>query len=125
MNKAGLILALLSPEAEHPNLRGVRTEWLVSEWAHWIYPECPVGKVRVLRSYPAPLAGEMQSRASSTLHGCPGVQRTSNSPTSTVSARSFSRIVTIWSFCLAVPQWVVRRSIRVVAPVTSCWRLPK
>lgn len=95
MNKAGLILALLSPEAEHPNLRGVRTEWLVSEWAHWIYPECPVGTVRVLRPYHAPLAGEMQSRASSTLHGCPSDQRTSNSPTSTVSAWSFSRIVTI------------------------------
>ncbi len=49
--------------------------------------------------------------------------RTSNSPTSTVSARSFRRIVTVWSFCLDVLQWVVRRSIRVVAPVTSCWRL--
>ncbi|KAG1254458.1 hypothetical protein G6F68_010840 [Rhizopus microsporus] len=50
---------------------------------------------------------------------------TVNSPTSTVSARSFSRIVTIWSFCFGGPQCVVRRSIRVVAPVTSCWRLPK
>ncbi|EKT4067898.1 Imm45 family immunity protein [Stenotrophomonas maltophilia] len=57
--KAGLILALLPPESGHPDLRGVRAEWLVSEWTHWIYPECPVGKVQVLRRYVAPIPGEM------------------------------------------------------------------
>lgn len=56
--KAGLILALLPPESRHPNLRGVHTEWLVSEWTHWVYVDCPVENVRVLRRYPAPIPGK-------------------------------------------------------------------
>ena len=52
-------------------------------------------------------------------------QRTSNSPTSTVSSLPSSRRVTTWSFCRAVPQPVLRRSVSVVPPVTICWRSPK
>lgn len=53
--KAGLILVLLPPESAHPQRRGVRTEWLVTQWGYWVYPECPVEQVQVLRRYPAPV----------------------------------------------------------------------
>ncbi|AWH49460.1 hypothetical protein C1925_10025 [Stenotrophomonas sp. SAU14A_NAIMI4_5] len=57
-HKAGLILVLLPRESASPNGRSVRTEWLVSEWTQWVYADCPVEKVQVLRRYPAPIPGE-------------------------------------------------------------------
>jgi len=50
---------------------------------------------------------------------------TSNSPTSTVSLRSFSRMVTRWSCWRVVPKRVLSQSCSVVGPVTTCWRSPK
>ena len=123
--KAGLILVLLPPESRHPNLRGVRTEWLVSEWAHWIYPECAVGKVWVLRRYPAPDSGE--NVESSKLD----FTRTSERSTHLELAHQHGLGTVLQPhrhalvLLLRRPQWVVRRSMSVVAPVTSCWRLPK
>ncbi|MNV05166.1 hypothetical protein D3C71_954920 [compost metagenome] len=55
-HKAGLILVLLPRQSGHDQWRGARTAWIVSEWARWIYPECAVDDVQVLRRYPAPMA---------------------------------------------------------------------
>lgn len=83
------------------------------EWAY-VLLIVVAGSVHALAAERAPLRRRRPSR-----------YFTSNSPTSTVSAWSFRRSVTVWSRCWRVPQWVLRRRLKVVAPVTSCSRLPK
>jgi hypothetical protein len=51
--KAGLLLVKLPKECESQLGRGVRIEWLISNWDKWIYPECNVSEVHVLEHYPA------------------------------------------------------------------------
>ncbi|MFJ4347727.1 Imm45 family immunity protein [Pseudomonas sp. NPDC089401] len=51
--KAGLVLVKLPSESESQFGRGVRLEWLISNWEKWIYPECDVSEVLFLEHYPA------------------------------------------------------------------------
>ncbi|MBI6926735.1 hypothetical protein JET66_19030 [Pseudomonas putida] len=51
-HKAGLILVKLPGECESPFGRGVRHEWLISNWDKWIYPECNASDVHFMENYP-------------------------------------------------------------------------
>lgn len=44
--KAGLTLVYLPAEAKY---QGIGKQWLIDNWAKWIYPECPVNEVDVCR----------------------------------------------------------------------------
>ncbi|WP_459207667.1 Imm45 family immunity protein [Pseudomonas sp. MLB6B] len=50
--KAGLILVKLPKECESYMGRGVRAEWLISNWEKWIYQECDASEVYLIRRYP-------------------------------------------------------------------------
>jgi len=54
-HKAGLLLVRLPRECESVHSVGVRHEWLVSNWSTWVYPECDVADVWLLRRYPVPV----------------------------------------------------------------------
>lgn len=53
--KAGLILVLLPEDCKtpEPGVHGLSTQWVVANWAEWIYPECPVDQVLLLDHYPS------------------------------------------------------------------------
>lgn len=53
-HKAGLVLVRLPKECESTRSRGVRHDWLVNNWSKWVYPECDVADVWLLRRYAAP-----------------------------------------------------------------------
>lgn len=54
-HKAGLLLVRLPKECESAQSVGVRHEWLVSNWSTWVYPECDVADVWLVRRYPVPV----------------------------------------------------------------------
>ena len=49
--KAGLMLYALPGEAESQHWKGIETQWLITNWAEHIYPECPVEEVFALPKY--------------------------------------------------------------------------
>ncbi|MBS9426010.1 hypothetical protein EAE90_20885 [Photorhabdus caribbeanensis] len=49
--KAGLILVKLPAECSLIETRGLSTQWIIDNWAKWIYPECDVSDVYVLERY--------------------------------------------------------------------------
>ncbi|AXO87794.1 Imm45 family immunity protein [Pseudomonas sp. K1(2024)] len=50
--KAGLVVVHLPDECLCLN-GGVDKEWLVSNWANWVYPDCDVSEVFFLEGYVA------------------------------------------------------------------------
>ena len=58
-HKAGLLLVRLPKECESAQSVGVRHEWLVSNWSTWVYPECDVAEVWLLRHYPVPVLADL------------------------------------------------------------------
>ncbi|MEI9484272.1 Imm45 family immunity protein [Enterobacter cancerogenus] len=52
-HKAGLILISLPVESASIEGRALSTEWVISNWAKWIYPECNVEDVYMLDGYVA------------------------------------------------------------------------
>lgn len=52
-HKAGLILISLPPESGSIEGRALSTEWVINNWAEWIYPECDVENVHILDEYVA------------------------------------------------------------------------
>lgn len=50
--KAGLILIYLPKESACLN-GGIDKEWMLSNWAKWIYPDCDVSDVYVIDGYEA------------------------------------------------------------------------
>ncbi|OED47515.1 hypothetical protein ACH42_02875 [Endozoicomonas sp. (ex Bugula neritina AB1)] len=54
--KAGLILVLLPKESsikEGKYYLAIEKNWLITNWAHWVYPECDVSEVYVSEGYNA------------------------------------------------------------------------
>lgn len=43
--KAGRVLVKLPLQADYAGGRAISKDWLVREWAKWIYPECPIENV--------------------------------------------------------------------------------
>ena len=52
-HKAGLILISLPIESTSTEGRALSTEWVITNWAKWIYPECNVEDVHILDEYVA------------------------------------------------------------------------
>ncbi|WP_241609694.1 Imm45 family immunity protein [Rosenbergiella australiborealis] len=52
-HKAGLILISLPIESMATEGRALSTEWVINNWAKWIYPECNVENVNILDEYVA------------------------------------------------------------------------
>ncbi|WP_347114309.1 Imm45 family immunity protein [Leclercia sp. S52] len=52
-HKAGLILISLPIESASTEGRALSTEWIITNWAKWIYPECNVENVHILDEYVA------------------------------------------------------------------------
>ncbi|WP_272844283.1 Imm45 family immunity protein [Pantoea ananatis] len=50
-HKAGLILISLPIESASTEGRALSTEWIITNWAKWIYPECNVEDVHILDEY--------------------------------------------------------------------------
>lgn len=53
-HKAGLILLRLPLESEANDFIGVKKDWLIKNWEYWIYPECHINNVYIMRNYPTP-----------------------------------------------------------------------
>lgn len=51
--KAGLFLIKLPAESLSDEGHGLSTEWIIANWAKWIYPECNVEDVHILDEYVA------------------------------------------------------------------------
>ncbi|HGM6861301.1 TPA: Imm45 family immunity protein [Serratia rubidaea] len=51
--KAGLFLVKLPIESISDEGHGLSTEWVINNWAKWIYPECNVEDVHILDGYVA------------------------------------------------------------------------
>ena len=43
--KAGLTLVILPIESQPDNKRGLSTQWLITNWQTWVYPDCAVKQV--------------------------------------------------------------------------------
>lgn len=52
-HKAGLILISLPIESTSIEGRALSTEWVITNWAKWIYPECNIEDVYILGEYVA------------------------------------------------------------------------
>ncbi|WP_239954912.1 Imm45 family immunity protein [Pantoea sp. Z09] len=52
-HKAGLILISLPIESASTEGRALSTEWVITNWEKWIYPECNVEDVHILDEYVA------------------------------------------------------------------------
>ncbi|MFH7929991.1 Imm45 family immunity protein [Enterobacter roggenkampii] len=52
-HKAGLILISLPIESASTEGRALSTEWVITNWAKWIYPDCHVENVHILNEYVA------------------------------------------------------------------------
>ncbi|KMW74229.1 MULTISPECIES: Imm45 family immunity protein [Photorhabdus] len=50
-HKAGLMLVKFPAECSLNEIRGLSTQWVIDNWAEWIYPECNVEDVHVLERY--------------------------------------------------------------------------
>jgi len=44
-NKAGLLVVRLPVESCSSGTHGVSRDWIVKNWAKWVYPDCPVENV--------------------------------------------------------------------------------
>ncbi|WP_434561089.1 Imm45 family immunity protein [Pseudomonas sp. Z4-20] len=44
-NKSGLLVVCLPVDSCLPQTHGLSREWLVKNWAKWVYPDCPVENV--------------------------------------------------------------------------------
>lgn len=44
-NKAGLLVVRLPVESGSSGTRGISKDWIVKNWAKWVYPDCPVENV--------------------------------------------------------------------------------
>ncbi|SDF95499.1 Imm45 family immunity protein [Pseudomonas thivervalensis] len=53
-NKAGLLVVRLPVESRFSGTREISREWLVENWAKWIYPDCPVEKVYLFKQAEIP-----------------------------------------------------------------------
>lgn len=53
-HKAGLVLVLLPQDSGLKDVRGLSTEWLISNWDKWVYPECNVLDVHIIGRGPVP-----------------------------------------------------------------------
>lgn len=51
--KAGLFLIKLPIESISDEGHGLSTEWIINNWAEWIYPECDIENVHILDEYVA------------------------------------------------------------------------
>ncbi|CFR30542.1 Imm45 family immunity protein [Yersinia massiliensis] len=51
--KAGLFLVKLPIESVSDEGNGLSTEWIINNWAKWIYPECNVEDVHIIEQYVA------------------------------------------------------------------------
>jgi len=51
--KAGLTLVVLPEESMKEVDFGISTNWLKENWYKWIYPDCPIDKVKILENTPA------------------------------------------------------------------------
>ncbi|MFW5393695.1 Imm45 family immunity protein [Yersinia sp. 2544 StPb PI] len=51
--KAGLFLVKLPMESVSDEGNGLSTEWIINNWAKWIYPECNVEDVHIIEQYAA------------------------------------------------------------------------
>lgn len=51
--KAGLFLIKLPIESISDEGYGLSTEWVITNWAKWIYPECHVEDVHIIDEYVA------------------------------------------------------------------------
>lgn len=49
--KAGLFLVNLPAESISDEGHGLSTEWVITNWTKWIYPECNVEDVHILDGY--------------------------------------------------------------------------
>ncbi|WP_114192409.1 Imm45 family immunity protein [Edaphovirga cremea] len=54
-HKAGLILVRLPKECESTNSRSIKYQWVIDNWAKWIYPECDVKDVLIIEHYDEPI----------------------------------------------------------------------
>lgn len=43
--KAGLTLVILPNESQPKSSRGLSTQWLITNWQTWVYPDCAVKQV--------------------------------------------------------------------------------
>ncbi|QDY44314.1 Imm45 family immunity protein [Candidatus Pantoea soli] len=50
-HKAGLILISLPIESASIEGRALSTEWVITNWVKWIYPDCKVEDVYILNGY--------------------------------------------------------------------------
>lgn len=50
-HKAGRLLVRLPLEAELAGVNALSRQWIVDNWAKWIYPECDVAEVLYTRHY--------------------------------------------------------------------------
>jgi hypothetical protein len=55
-NKAGLLVVRLPVESRLPGTWGLSREWVVKNWAKWIYPDCPVEKVYLFKQAEVPFS---------------------------------------------------------------------
>ncbi|GIZ52336.1 Imm45 family immunity protein [Noviherbaspirillum aridicola] len=53
-HKAGHLLVRLPIEAELPGVNALSRQWIVDNWAKWIYPECDVREVLYAKHYAVP-----------------------------------------------------------------------
>lgn len=44
-NKAGLLVVRLPVESRSSGTHGISREWIIKNWAKWVYPDCPVENV--------------------------------------------------------------------------------
>ncbi|WP_212813396.1 Imm45 family immunity protein [Erwinia rhapontici] len=49
--KVGLFLVKLPIESISDEGYGLNTEWVINNWSNWIYPECNVEDVHILKEY--------------------------------------------------------------------------
>lgn len=52
--KGGLVLVSLPKDAYSNSIRAIDCQWLKSNWAEWVYPECSVNDVYICDGYPIP-----------------------------------------------------------------------
>ncbi|WP_144931634.1 MULTISPECIES: Imm45 family immunity protein [unclassified Pseudomonas] len=53
-NKAGLLVVRLPVESRFSGTREISREWLIENWAKWVYPDCPVGNVYLFKQTDVP-----------------------------------------------------------------------
>lgn len=59
--KAGLLLVVLPVESLGDGHRTIDRDWLIKNWAHWVYPECDVNDVYICDAYEAVPVGHLNS----------------------------------------------------------------